>query len=153
MRSLILFLASGAYTGYFPVASGTVGTLVAIPLFWAFSRLQAVSVPLYLAVFVAAVVFSCWIADRAEKILQEHDSHKIVIDELAGFLAATLFLAPTWPHTIVAFFAFRAFDVLKPFPASHFDRNVSGGIGVVMDDVVAGFYANLVTRLVFLWVL
>jgi phosphatidylglycerophosphatase A len=146
MRRIILFVASGAYIGYIPVASGTWGTLLAFPLFWIFEPWRHLSTSLYLCWYIAVVLFACWIAGRAETILQEHDSHAIVIDEIAGYLAATLFLTPTWEHTLVAFAVFRVFDVLKPFPAGLIDRSVPGGVGVVLDDVVSGLYANLVTR-------
>src|SRR5215470_12447581 len=148
MRRLILFAASGAYVGYIPVASGTWGTLLAFPLFWLFAPLQQVSAVLYLATYVVAVLFACWVAGRAETILQEHDSHAIVIDEIVGYLGATLFMDPTWGNTLVAFFIFRLFDVIKPFPAGAIDRGVPGGAGVVLDDVVSGLYANLATRVV-----
>ena len=148
MRRAILFIASGAYTGYIPVASGTWGTLVAFPLFWLFEPMRHGSTLLYLATFVAAVVCACWVAGRAEAILQEHDSHAIVIDEIVGYLGATLFMAPSWENTLVAFLIFRVFDVIKPFPAGKIDRSLPGGAGVVLDDVVSGLYANLATRVV-----
>jgi phosphatidylglycerophosphatase A len=147
MRRLTLFIASGAYTGYIPVASGTWGTLVAFPVFWwLFDPCRQVSTALYLVGFAASVLFACWIAGRAETILQEHDSHAIVIDEIVGYLAATLFMAPTWENTLVAFLMFRVLDVIKPFPAGTIDRSMPGGAGVVLDDVVSGLYANLATR-------
>jgi len=149
MRRLILFVASGAYTGYIPVASGTWGTLIAFPLYWwLFDPVRHLSTLLYLAGYVTAVLGACWIAGRAEVLLQEHDSHVIVIDEIVGYLAATLFMSPTWAATLVAFFVFRALDVIKPYPAGAIDRSLPGGPGVVLDDVVSGIYANLVTRAV-----
>jgi phosphatidylglycerophosphatase A len=152
MRRLTLLLASGFYTGYMPVASGTGGTLVAIPLFWLFAGWRD-AVLLTLITWVAAVAFACWIAARAEAQIGEHDSGIIVIDEIVGYLAATLFLEPTWGHTILAFFVFRALDVIKPFPAGWIDREMPGGAGVVLDDVVSGLYSNLVTRLLAAWFL
>ncbi|MDX2166209.1 MAG: phosphatidylglycerophosphatase A [Deltaproteobacteria bacterium] len=152
MHRLTLLLASGLYTGYMPVASGTWGTLVAIPLFWLFAAWQE-AVLLTLVTWVAAVAGACWIAGRAETLLGEHDSGVIVIDEIVGYLAATLFLPPTWGHTILAFFVFRALDVLKPFPAGWIDRRMPGGSGVVLDDVVSGLYSNVVTRLLAAWFL
>jgi phosphatidylglycerophosphatase A len=148
MRRVILFLASAAYVGYIPVASGTWGTLVAFPLFWIFEPWRHLSIGLYLGGYIALVALACWIAGRADTILQQHDSHAIVIDEVVGYLAATLFMAPTWENTLIAFFIFRLFDVIKPFPAGLIDRRVPGGTGVVLDDVVSGIYANLVTRTV-----
>ncbi len=149
MRFVILFIASAAFTGYFPVASGTVGSAVAVPLFWLFDRLRTASVPLYLFTFVLMIAGACWVAGKAEEILHEHDSHKIVIDEVVGYLAATLFLAPTWQHALVAFLLFRLLDVIKPFPAGYIDEHLPGGYGVVLDDVVSGLYSNVATRILF----
>lgn len=146
MRRLVLLLASGGFVGYIPFASGTFGSLVGIPLFWLFEPWRHLSVGVYLLTYVAAVAFACWIAGQAEEILHDHDSGVIVIDEIVGYLGATLFLAPTWEHTLIAFFVFRALDVIKPFPAGRIDRSMPGGAGVVLDDVVSGLYANLVTR-------
>lgn len=147
MRSVILFLASGGFLGYAPVASGTFGTLAGIPLFWALCALREVSVLLYVGVVVAFVLAACWIADEAETALQEHDSGKIVIDEVAGYIAATLFLEFTVVNVIVTFLVFRFFDIVKPFPASYIDKQFPGGVGVVLDDVVAGMYTNVITWL------
>jgi phosphatidylglycerophosphatase A len=152
MRNLILFLATGGFSGYAPVAPGTVGSLVAIPLFWLAANAQQASFPATLVVFAVATLLACWVATRAEVILQEHDSHAIVIDEILGYFAATLFLPPTWSVSLIAFFVFRAFDIVKPFPAGWIDESMPRGYGVVLDDVVSGFYANLVTRAV-LWAL
>ncbi len=146
MRAVVIFLASAGYVGYIPVASGTFGSIAGIPLFFGFDALRIASVPIYLIAFVAIVAGACWIAGKAEKFLNEHDSHKIVIDEVAGYLAATLFLTPTWTHVLLAFFIFRALDVIKPFPAGYIDAHVPGGAGVVLDDVVSGFYTNAAVR-------
>jgi len=146
MRLVVTILASACYVGYIPVASGTFGTMVAVPLFWGFDALRVASVPLYLLTYGGMVAAACWIAGLAEHVFQEHDSHKIVIDEVVGYLAATLFLTPTWPHALAAFLTFRALDVFKPFPAGYVDKNFPGGYGVVLDDVVSGIYSNLVVH-------
>jgi phosphatidylglycerophosphatase A len=146
VRAAVVFLASFAYVGYIPVASGTFGSLAAMPLFYVFDAIRHASTAGALAVFVAFVAAACWIAGQAESYLQEHDSHKIVIDEAAGYVAATLFLPLGWSTALLAFFVFRVFDVVKPFPAGYIDARVPGGAGVVLDDVVSGIYANLVVR-------
>lgn len=151
MRRLILLLASGGFVGYIPVASGTFGTLVAFPLFWLYEPFRHLSMPFYLAVYVAMVAAACWIAGRAETLLGEHDSGKIVIDEIVGYLGATLFMPATWEHTLLAFVIFRALDVLKPFPAGRIDARMPGGAGVVLDDVVSGLYSNVITRVLAGW--
>jgi phosphatidylglycerophosphatase A len=147
MRFLVLFIATGAFTGYAPVASGTFGTLVAIPLYIAFDRVLSFSTVAYVGLFLFAVWGSCHVAGRADVLLQEHDSHKIVVDEIVGYLAATLFLPPTWGNILAAFVLFRILDIVKPFPAGYVDERVPGGYGVVLDDVVSGIYANLLIRL------
>jgi phosphatidylglycerophosphatase A len=147
MRLLVIILASAGFVGYIPVASGTFGTMVAVPLFWGFDALRATSVPLYVLTYVALVAAACWIAGLAEHYFREHDSHKIVIDEVVGYLAATLFVAPSWPHALAAFLIFRALDVFKPFPAGYIDKNLPGGYGVVLDDVVSGIYSNVMVQL------
>jgi phosphatidylglycerophosphatase A len=148
MRALIILLASAGFIGYIPVASGTFGSLAAIPLFFGYATLSAASVTAALVLYAVLVAGGCWIAGQAEHVFAEHDSHKIVLDEVLGYLAATMFLAPTWQNALVAFFIFRVFDVIKPFPAGYIDKHLPGGRGVVLDDVVSGIYANLATRLV-----
>ena len=150
MRAILLAIASGGFVGYIPVASGTFGSVVAIPLFWGFDELRQISAPAYLVVYALLVLGACWVAGKAEALLQEHDSHKIVIDEVVGYLGATLFLQPTWRNALVAFVIFRVFDIVKPFPANYIDRHLPGGLGVVLDDVVSGLYSNVATRLVLL---
>lgn len=149
MRAVVLFIASAGFVGYIPFASGTFGSLAAVPLFFVTIPLAA-SPLVYVALYAAAVAVACWAAGRADQLLAEQDSSKIVIDEVVGYLAATMFLEPTWTAAWVAFFIFRIFDVIKPFPASYADRELHGGVGVVLDDVISGFYANLTTRLVLL---
>jgi phosphatidylglycerophosphatase A len=150
MNFAIMFLATAGFVGRIPFAPGTFGTVVAIPLFFWTAGAQQASVPLTIVALGVVTLASCWVAGRAEELLHEHDSHAIVIDEVVGYLAATLFLAPTWGHALTAFFLFRILDIVKPFPASYVDERVPGGYGVVLDDVVSGVYANIATRLLFL---
>lgn len=150
MNFVILFLATAGFVGRIPFAPGTFGSLVGIPLFFWTANAQHESVVLTIVALGAAILASCWIAGRAEEILQEHDSGAIVLDEVVGYLAATLFLAPTWEHAVAAFFIFRILDIVKPFPAGYVDEHFPGGYGVVLDDVVSGVYANFATRLLFL---
>lgn len=148
-RSLLVFFASGAYLGFAPVASGTFGSLAGVALYPVFDALRRGPTALYLLTFFGLVAASIWIAGEAEVVFGEKDSGKIAIDEVAGYITATLFLPPTLTTILGSFFLFRLFDVLKPWPARYFDRQVGGGPGVVLDDVFAGFYANLLLRAVF----
>jgi phosphatidylglycerophosphatase A len=143
-QKTILFLATGGLIGFAPVAPGTFGSLAALPLCWFISLMGRDAA----ATFVLALVgFSIWIAHSAEKIEAQTDPKQVVVDEICGMLV-TLFALPFTPVLIVAGFAlFRMFDILKPFPIRWVDRNVPGGFGIVLDDLLAGVLANVVLRL------
>jgi phosphatidylglycerophosphatase A len=148
MRQLIIFFATGAYTGYSPFAPGTAGSVVGIIIGYFFCAPMWQNEPMiFAAIFAAAFVPACLIAGRAEQIFGEHDSSKIVLDEVFGMIA-TMFLNPlTWPWLLGGFLLFRIFDIIKPFPASLIDRKMAGGPGVMLDDLFAGIYANIVLRI------
>ena len=132
-----VLLAAWGPCGYAPVAPGTFGTLGAIPLYLALSRVGPGG---YLAATAALVAIGAVAAERAGRYWGVADASPIVIDEVAGYLV-TLALVPfSWQAVAAGFVLFRIFDVLKPWPASAFDR-MKNGFGVVMDDVAAGVWA------------
>lgn len=143
-RKLVLFLSSNAGLGYAPVASGTFGTLAGIPTFYYLSRFPW---PLQFFTLAALLFLSFWICDVAGKFYGEADDGRIVIDELLGYLITTAFLPFSWPVAILGFFWFRVFDILKPPPANWFDREMKNGVGVTMDDLIAGIYAAILLRI------
>jgi len=147
LRRLILFFATGAGLGYAPVASGTFGSLLGIVLYLALLQVTTAAVPTLLLLAVA-VVAAIVVAGRADAILQEHDSGKIVIDEIVGMAIALVGFPPTFTNVVVIFVLFRILDVVKIWPASYCDRDMPGGAGVVLDDVVSGIYANLIARII-----
>src|SRR5208283_4476470 len=119
----IIFLATGAYTGFFPVAPGTAGSVLGLVAAW--GLLGWAGAHYWLA--AAAFAVGCWIAGRAEAILGRHDSSHIVLDEVMGMIA-TMFLNPLdRVHLALGFVLFRVFDIAKPFPAGLIDRKVPGG--------------------------
>ena len=148
MKTLALGIATVAGVGRFPVAPGTAGSLVAVPLLPALAQLRGDSPLAYALVVAAVVVTGIWAAGVAEEVLGGHDHSRIVIDEVAGMLMAGIFLPGTWAAAWLAFFLFRILDVVKPFPAGLVDGRVEGGLGVVGDDLIAGVYAGLLGRLV-----
>ena len=148
MRSLALAVATVGGVGSAPIAPGTFGSLVAVPLLPGLAALRAVAPAAYALLLIALVAVAVWSAGRAEEILGAHDHSRIVIDEVAGLVLAGLFLPGTWLAAGLAFFLFRLFDVVKPFPAGLIDGRVAGGVGVVGDDLVAGVYAGLLGWLV-----
>lgn len=143
-RTLVLMLASNAGLGYAPFASGTVGTLAGIPLFYLMA-----SWPwwLGLAGWLGLLGLSFWAASEAGKIYGVVDDGRIVIDELVGYLVTVAFLPWSWEAALLGFVWFRIFDILKPPPAGWFDRRLKNGFGVVLDDVAAGVYALIALRL------
>jgi phosphatidylglycerophosphatase A len=138
-----VLLAAWGPCGYAPAAPGTFGTLGAIPLYLALSRLPAGA---YLAATLAFIALAVAAAARAGRYWGIADASPIVIDEVAGYLVTMALVPFSWPAALAGFVLFRVFDVLKPWPASAFDR-VKTGFGVVMDDVAAGVYAWAALRL------
>jgi len=145
VRSVITFLATGAYVGLVPFAPGTVASLLALPLLLLVERLALPAAGLagLLAVVVVAAIPVCHLAGRA---YGDADSRKIVLDEICGMLVAGALIPPTARSLALTFLLFRLLDIAKPFPARLIDRRVKNGLGVVADDVVAGLYTNLLAR-------
>jgi phosphatidylglycerophosphatase A len=139
---LILFLAQGAYSGRSPFAPGTAGTLVAVPLYLLLNALPSVW---YLLACILTTGIAIWASQEAEKLLGKTDDGSIVIDEIAGFLVAMAFVPAAWPFITAGFLLFRASDVMKPFPLRRL-QELHGGPGIVLDDIGAGVYTNVVLQ-------
>jgi len=149
MGRICLALSSGLGVGYVPKASGTVGTLWGVLLFYLGRNLSPWWWGIGTLLFIFAAV---GLSFGAEHQLKSHDSSIIVIDEIAGYLVAVLGLAYSLQAAVLAFLLFRFFDIIKPFPIRQIDRMGKGGWSVVFDDVVAGIYANLIARgVLYLW--
>ena len=140
MTFFIKLLATWGGSGYSPFASGTVGTLAAIPFYLWLAKLPPA---LYLLTLIAFFFLACWISGKAEMIFQEKDSGRIVIDEVVGYLVTMTAIPCDWRYIVAGFFLFRLFDIVKPPPANWFDSKLKNGYGVVLDDVAAGVYAWL----------
>ena len=142
-QKAIIFLATGGWIGFSPVAPGTFGSLAALPLCLLISSMR---IGPALIVVVALIMVSTWIAHAAEKIEAQKDPSQVVLDEICG-MAIALFALPFTPFFIIGGFAlFRLFDILKPFPIHWVDKKVPGGLGIMLDDIVAGIFANGVMR-------
>lgn len=137
---MVKVIVTGLGTGYCPVAPGTAGTIVAVPLYFILSPF---SWPLYLITLLAATVLSCRLCDTGERLFGVKDPPQIVIDEIIGFLWAMFAVPPTTFSILGVFLIFRLFDVVKPHPVRLLENRLPGGWGVVMDDVAAGIYANI----------
>ncbi len=150
MKRFILFLATGFGVGYSPIAPGTLGTLVAIPIYYFLSEIPP---PLYEITLVGFFFLSVWISENAERFFGKKDDQRIVVDEIVGFLITMLWVPKTVPFIIIGFFLFRFFDILKPFPIRRLEKRLKGGYGVVLDDVAAGVYGSIVLHLIHLVIL
>jgi phosphatidylglycerophosphatase A len=149
MDRLILFIATGFGSGYLPKAPGTWGSLVGVALWFG---LRDLAVLPYLGVAAALFVVGTLCAGSAEKIVDRADPGLVVVDEIVGQLLALL-AAPHHPVAVLlGFLAFRVFDILKPFPAGWLDRHIHGGLGIMLDDVVAGLYSLLVLQLIWRYI-
>jgi len=143
----IHFLAFGFGSGLSPKAPGTMGTIVAIPIFILFSYLTLTN---YFILLILLIFFSFYVAGKSAQLLGVHDHGGIVIDEICGYLV-TMMLAPvTWQAIIAGFILFRIFDIFKPWPIKLLDQRIPGGVGIVVDDLMAGIYALLSLQLI-LW--
>jgi phosphatidylglycerophosphatase A len=141
---LAVFLATAGYTGYAPIAPGTVGSavglLVYVLVWW--TRSPVVEVGLIVGLFGAGT----WAGTIAERYFGGIDPGPIVIDEVVGMLMTLAFIPVTLTGAIVGFFLFRLFDVIKPYPAGRLEA-LHGGFGVMADDAMAAIYANISLRL------
>ena len=137
--NIILFIAQGAYSGRFPKAPGTAGTVIGALLYL---LVKDASSLVYGAVCVCLIALGTWAAGRADTILGTKDSPTIVIDEVAGFIVAMMLVPFTWWSVPAVFVLFRFFDILKPWPIDRL-QSIPGGLGVMLDDIVAGIYANV----------
>lgn len=137
-------IATLTFVGYSPIAPGTAGTLVTIIFIYLFKP----STPMLLLLIVISFIIGVTASGSAEKTFQKKDCSHIIIDEFVGTLITVLFLPQTTVNLILAFLFFRVFDIVKPPPARQFEDLFKGGLGVMMDDVAAGIYANIAVHLI-----
>ncbi|OOZ36817.1 phosphatidylglycerophosphatase A family protein [Solemya velesiana gill symbiont] len=137
-------LAFGMGSGAAPKAPGTVGTLAAIPLFLGLRHLPPEA---YIVLVAAMFLVGIWLCGKTSRDLGVHDHGGIVWDEWVGLLVTLWMIPPGWMWLVAGFLLFRLFDILKPWPIGWLDRRVSGGFGIMLDDLVAGLLALAVVQL------
>ena len=140
LTSPVHFLAFGFGSGLAPFAPGTFGTLMAVPLYLVMSKLPLAG---YLLVTLVVCVVGIWICGRSSEKLGVHDHSGIVWDEFAGYFITMILAPPSWLWIVIGFALFRLFDIWKPWPISFLDKKVHGGMGIMIDDVVAGIFAMI----------
>ena len=132
------FLAFGFGSGLAPKAPGTIGTLASLPVLYLMS---------YLIVLSVIIIVGIWICQKASEDLKIHDHPGIVWDEFAGMFVTMIAVPVTWLTVAVGFALFRLSDIWKPWPIGLLDKKVSGGLGIMLDDIVAGAFAAGVLQL------
>jgi phosphatidylglycerophosphatase A len=142
---LVKFLATGFGVGYLPLAPGTAGSLVGIGFWWALN--QTHHLWLRGLLLVLAIALAVWCAGAAAELMHHPDPSSVIIDEIVAMPLVMIGLGARWWHVVVAFALFRLFDIWKPPPVSDAE-DFSGGIGIVLDDLLAAVYACLATHLV-----
>ena len=148
LKDPVVCLALGLGSGLSPKAPGTAGTVMSIPLFL---LIQDLPLMVYVMITLLITLSGIWICSYSSKKLGVHDHPAIVIDEVAGFLI-TMFAAPSgWQWVLAGFVLFRFFDALKPWPISWLDKNINGGFGIMVDDVVAGLVSMSLLQAYWHW--
>lgn len=140
------FLAFGFGSGAAPKAPGTFGTLAAIPVFLLLAYLPLWA---YLVVLVLAFALGVYLCGQASKDMGVHDHGGIVWDEFVGFWITMIALPVHWAWIIAGFVLFRFFDIIKPWPIGWLDKRVHGGLGIMIDDVIAGIFALAILQVVY----
>ncbi|MDZ7841528.1 MAG: phosphatidylglycerophosphatase A [Gammaproteobacteria bacterium] len=136
-------LALGLGTGLLPRAPGTWGSLLAIPVFF---MLHPFGPVIYVAAVTVLFVLGIYLCGRTARALGVHDHGAIVIDEVVGMLVTWVAAGPGWFTVVAGFVLFRFFDIVKPWPIRRIDREVAGGMGIMLDDLLAGLMAAAVLQ-------
>ena len=142
MDRILKHIATLGFIGYIPVAPGTFGSLAALA---AFMFLRP-SIPLQVAILLLMIPLATISSHIAERVLNEKDSRHIIIDEFCGYFLSVLFIPFSAGYALAAFFLFRFFDILKPFPVGRMEK-LKGGIGIVADDIMAAVYTNAILQI------
>ncbi len=144
-KKIIVFLATGTYLGLIPFAPGTFGTLWGVIIAFFF---RTAGTGVHAALIILVTLISIFLSHKAVKIFASKDPSAVVCDEVAGYLVAFFLIPFTLFNAILVFILFRIFDIVKPYPVSYIDRTVPGGAGVVLDDIMAGIYANITGQII-----
>lgn len=139
-KSFLELVATWFYVGKIKKAPGTWATVATIPLVYFLSLMGPIIHMAFIIIFLFLGIFA---ADFYEKKTSVADNSEIVIDEVLGFLITMLWLPMTWQAYLLGFILFRILDILKPFPIGYLDKRVKGGMGIMIDDLVAGIISNI----------
>lgn len=146
LRDPVHVLAFGFGTGLSPLAPGTAGSVLGVLIFLSMAPLP---LPYYIALCGLLFLAGIWICGKTARDLAVPDHGGIVWDEIVGFLVAMTALPSAWPWIVAAFLLFRFFDIVKPWPIGWLDRRIHGGLGIMLDDLLAGLAALALLQLAY----
>ena len=146
LKNPIHALALGFGSGLAPKAPGTFGTLAGVGLYWLLQSM-GLSLAVYIVLTAGCFIAGIWICQYTADALGVHDHPAIVWDEVVGYLITMMFSPPGWWWMLIGFALFRLFDIWKPWPIRAIDRSVQGGLGIMLDDVLAAVYAAIILAL------
>jgi phosphatidylglycerophosphatase A len=141
----VLFLSTGGFIGNIPFAPGTFGSLLGLPLCFLLSKVNLWVSVLFIVLFAALAV---WVSNEAQQLIQEKDPGCIVIDEISGMMLSLAGIPFNLISVAAGFAIFRLLDIFKPFPIRAIEKKISGGAGIVLDDIAAGIISNIILRIV-----
>ncbi len=145
LRNPVHFLSLGFGSGLFPVAPGTAGTLVAIPLYF---LLAGLDIYIYLGLTLLMFGLGVYLCGETSHALGVEDHPAIVWDEIVGYLITMIAVPAKLEWVVAGFLLFRLFDIFKPWPIRVLDRSIKGGMGIMLDDVLAGIFSALVLHFI-----
>ena len=137
------FLGLGFGSGLAPKAPGTFGTLAALPIYWLMQGLPLIT---YISIVVLAFIAGIWICQKSAEWLGKDDPSAVVWDEIVGYLITMIAAPAGWQWMVIGFVLFRFFDILKPWPINLADKAIHGGLGIMVDDVIAGIFSLVVIQ-------
>jgi phosphatidylglycerophosphatase A len=140
---ILKYIATLGFIGYLPFAPGTFGSLAAFVIF----ILLKPNIFIHIIILFLIIPIGIISSHYAERLLNDKDSRHIVIDEFCGYLLSVLFIPFSIAYAITAFFLFRFFDILKPFPIRKIGSVLGGGKGIMADDITAALYTNLILQI------
>ena len=153
MKNFINFYVSLGFIGYIKLIPGTFGSLFSVLILFPFFYFKIFSFFIYLIIFIIIIIISLYFINLFNKMIEEHDSKIIVIDEFIGIYSVFLFYDLIFTHShilscFLIFIIFRFFDIIKFFPANLIDKKILNSFGIILDDIVAGIYTIITIYLV-----
>ena len=149
IKNPIHLLAFGLGLGFMPFMPGTFGTLLGVLIYF-LNNYYFITPEVVL--LILTTILGIYICGKTAKDINHHDHPGIVFDEVVGYLVTMLFISFSVFNIILGFILFRIFDIVKPWPISYCDKKLNGGFGIMFDDILAGIFANIVLRMILLYV-